>query len=65
MTSELEQGLAILSQLGAAIDNASPAARRPPSEAFLEVAEARYRALVEQIPAVTFMASLDGGLNEV
>jgi len=65
MTSELEQGLAILSQLGAAIDDASPAARRPPSEAFLEVAEARYRALVEQIPAVTFMASLDGGLNEV
>src|SRR6266446_2399365 len=65
MTSELEQGLAILSQLGAAIDNASPAARRPPSEAFLEVAEARYRALVGQIPAGSFMASLDGGLNEV
>src|SRR5467141_4794631 len=65
MTSEIEQGLAILAQLGAAIDNASPAARRPPSDALLHVAEARYRALVEQIPAVTFMASLDGGLNEV
>src|SRR3981189_1001351 len=65
MTPELEQGLAILAQLGAAIDNASPAARRPPSDALLHVAEARYRALVEQIPAVTFMASLDGGLHEV
>jgi PAS domain S-box-containing protein len=28
-------------------------------------AEARYRALVEQIPAVTFMAALDEGLNEM
>src|SRR3981189_3650419 len=65
MTPELEQGLAILAQLGAAIDNASPAARRPPSGALLAVAGARSRALVEQIPAVTFMASLDGGLNEV
>ena len=65
MSSDLEQGLAILAQLGAAIDNASPAAGGPPSEALLHVAEARYRALVEQIPAVTFMASLDGGLNEV
>jgi PAS domain S-box-containing protein len=65
MTPELEQGLAILAQLGAAIDNASAAARGPPSDALPHVAEARYRALIEQIPAVTFMASLDGGLNEV
>ena len=65
MTPELEQGLAILAQLGAAIDNASAAAPGPPSEALPHVAEARYRALIEQIPAVTFMASLDGGLNEV
>nr|MCU0687398.1 ATP-binding protein [Polyangiaceae bacterium] len=28
-------------------------------------AEARYRALVEQIPAVTFMAALDGGSREI
>ena len=28
-------------------------------------AEARYRALVEQIPAVTFMAALDDGMNEI
>ena len=27
--------------------------------------EARYRTLVEEIPAVTFMASLDGGLSEL
>jgi PAS domain S-box-containing protein len=65
MTPDLEQGLAILARLGSAIDNAPPAARSPPSDALLHVAEARYRALVEQIPAVTFMASLDGGLNEV
>src|SRR3981189_794893 len=65
MTPDLEQGLAILAQLGAAIENAPPQAHSPRSEAFLHVAEARYRALVEQIPAVTFMASLDGGLNEV
>ena len=28
-------------------------------------AEARYRALVEQLPAVTFMAALDDGFNEL
>ena len=37
----------------------------PPSPDPLRRAEARYRALVEQIPAVTFMASLEGGINEV
>jgi PAS domain S-box-containing protein len=30
----------------------------------LKQTEARYRTLVEQIPAITFMASLDGGLDE-
>jgi PAS domain S-box-containing protein len=35
-----------------------------PAEAQLRKAESRYRALVEQIPAVTFMAALDEGLNE-
>ena len=63
--ADLEQGLSILAQLGAAIDHAPRPARERPPEALLHVAEARYRALVEQIPAVTFMASLDGGLNEV
>ena len=28
-------------------------------------AEARYRVLVEQIPAVTFMAALDGGVSQM
>jgi PAS domain S-box-containing protein len=31
----------------------------------LHRAEARYRSLIEQMPAVTFMASLDGGDNEL
>ncbi|HEX4142238.1 MAG TPA: ATP-binding protein [Pirellulales bacterium] len=30
----------------------------------LKYSEARYRTLVEQIPAITFMASLDGGVDE-
>jgi PAS domain S-box-containing protein len=34
-------------------------------EALLRKAEARYRSLVEDIPAVTFMAALDEGINEV
>lgn len=35
------------------------------AEAQLQSAEARYRTLVEEIPAVTFMASLDGGVQEL
>ena len=35
------------------------------AEARLQSAEARYRTLVEEIPAVTFMASLDGGVQEL
>jgi PAS domain S-box-containing protein len=34
-------------------------------EASARKAEARYRVLVEQIPAITFMAALDDGLNEM
>jgi PAS domain S-box-containing protein len=34
-------------------------------EAQLQKAEARYRSLVEEIPAVTFMAALDEGINEL
>ena len=34
-------------------------------EAFLRKAEARYRTLVEQIPAVTFVAALNGGINDL
>ncbi|HEX4484772.1 MAG TPA: PAS domain S-box protein [Terriglobales bacterium] len=39
-------------------------ASSPPSENILPSIEARYRVLVEQIPAVVFMAFLDGGLSE-
>ncbi|MCA1825840.1 MAG: histidine kinase dimerization/phosphoacceptor domain -containing protein [Myxococcales bacterium] len=56
-------GAAILAQLarGATADRL----RATPLPQQLAIAEARYRALVEQIPAVTFMASLAGGLSDV
>jgi PAS domain S-box-containing protein len=38
---------------------------RKHAEAQLRRAEARYRSLVEEIPAVTFMAALAGGTNEL
>ncbi len=38
---------------------------RKRGEALLRKAEARYRTLVEEIPAVTFMAALDEGINEL
>jgi PAS domain S-box-containing protein len=34
-------------------------------ETKLRLAEARYRTLVEQMPVVTFLATLDGGINEL
>jgi PAS domain S-box-containing protein len=43
----------------------APSAARPIEEARLLAAELRYRTLVEQIPAVTFMAVLGEGKNEV
>src|SRR5881275_2842293 len=36
-----------------------------PVETRLRLAEARYRTLVEQMPVVTFLAALDGGVNEL
>src|SRR4029079_4669039 len=36
-----------------------------PVETKLRLAEARYRTLVEQMPVVTFLAALDGGINEL
>src|SRR5438128_9505662 len=36
-----------------------------PVETKLRLAEARYRTLVEQMPVVTFLAALDGGVNEL
>lgn len=45
---------------------AEPLAHEPsPENARLQAAELRYRTLVEQIPAVTFMAVLGEGQNEV
>ena len=38
---------------------------RKKAEAQLRKVEVRYRSLVEGIPAVTFMAALDGGVNEL
>jgi PAS domain S-box-containing protein len=77
----MEEAITILQQLaaeGAAADvlkepDAGPGAESvglrsapmEPGETLLRVAEARYRALVEQIPAVTFVASLQGGTNEI
>jgi PAS domain S-box-containing protein len=57
------EGAAILSQL--ARGGRELRGRAAPLPQQLAIAEARYRALVEQIPAVTFMASLEGGLNDV
>jgi PAS domain S-box-containing protein len=59
-TSEWTAVLAELARGG----NGTPA-RPAPLPQQLAIAEARYRALVEQIPAVTFMATLDGGLGDV
>lgn len=36
-----------------------------PVETKLRLAEVRYRTLVEQMPVVTFLAALDGGVNEL
>jgi PAS domain S-box-containing protein len=69
MTSEEDaqltpgEGAAILATLARGA-NGRPA-RPTPLPQRLAIAEARYRALVEQIPAVTFMASLEGGLSDV
>jgi PAS domain S-box-containing protein len=57
------ESAAILAQLARGTNG--KAARSPPLPQQLAIAEARYRALVEQIPAVTFMASLEGGISDV
>jgi len=46
------------------LDFAQTAEPKPSSEAPLSNMEAKYRALVEQIPAVVFMAYLDQGIGE-
>jgi PAS domain S-box-containing protein len=70
----VEAALLILAQLadGGAQPSSSGAVPHRPldgdpegSTSRLRRLEARFHALIEQIPAVTFMAALDGGLNEV
>lgn len=73
----VEEATAILKQLAGALGGAvhpsprsfsppwPPAGAADPHASRLQRMEARFRALVEQLPAVTFMASLDGGLNDV
>jgi len=46
-------------------DANSPLPPTTPSEDRIRKAEARYKTLVEQIPAVTFMASFESGLSEI
>jgi PAS domain S-box-containing protein len=62
-----EDGLATLASLAAVgFDPRAPGGRADDSpETSRRKAEARYRTLIEQIPAVTFLASLSGGRNEI
>src|SRR5437763_16629031 len=74
----IEEGLATLAALAAvgiepgdqaasasAPSSAAPVLAGEPAEhSRRRVAEARYRTLIEQTPAVTFLASLSGGQNE-
>ena len=57
------EGAAILERLARGSNGGS--ARDANLARTAAIVEARYRALVEQIPAVTFMASLEGGLSNV
>src|ERR1700716_3367964 len=78
LPANVEEGLATLAALagaGAGLESdgstSSPARSEagPPdgraAEQSRRLAEARYRTLIEQIPAVTFLASLAGGQNEI
>ncbi|HVF60517.1 MAG TPA: ATP-binding protein [Thermoanaerobaculia bacterium] len=74
---DLVQALSVLAALGKAIGPVPSGARQAtgfapsinPAGALadreLRLAEARYRALVEQIPAVVFLATVEGGLNDI
>jgi PAS domain S-box-containing protein len=66
----LEEGLATLASLAAvgveASGQGAPSSTvQPSADRSRRVAEARHRTLIEQIPAVTFLASLSGGQNEI
>jgi PAS domain S-box-containing protein len=55
---EAEEGVLVTSTI-------RDVSERKKHDALLRKAEARYRTLVEEIPAVTFMAALDEGANEL
>src|SRR5215211_7719238 len=64
-----EATLRSLAALGA-FGSPPPGEEKPSTESQqvetrLRLAEARYRTLVEQMPVVTFLAALDGGVNEL
>lgn len=62
-TETVEEGLARLAKLAAV--GFEHAIEPETAERGRRVAEVRYRTLIEQIPAVTFSASLAGGRNEI
>jgi PAS domain S-box-containing protein len=66
VTTEFADALATLSTL-AGLSLPVDGTARPTQAADLpgEFADVRYRTLIEQIPAVTFLASLAGGRNEI
>jgi len=63
----IEDGLATLASLASV--GVDPGAGSSRADEWLEqsrlLADTRYRTLIEQIPAVTFLASLSGGKNEI
>jgi PAS domain S-box-containing protein len=66
VTTELADAVATLSALaGLSLPVDATAGPVPAADLPGEFAEVRYRTLIEQIPAVTFLASLAGGPNEI
>jgi PAS domain S-box-containing protein len=59
-----QQAEAVLRGLAEPVAPGGPQARESAEERLRKV-EARFHTLVEQIPAVTFMAALDAGANEL
>lgn len=68
LTPETEEAQKLLLTLASALSSAEYAKEQivvPSNQKQASRSEARYRALVEQIPAVTFMLALDEGQNEM